>query len=136
MAFDVKKINPLDRQPRKAVGVNLPFSGQAVFNSNYFTKDAVRNNLINYFLTGRGERYMNPSFGSGLPSELFEQITEDKLNVLGMKIKDELRLYFPKVVSQDLSLVADPDKNSIEFYLKYSILDSNIEDEVIINIQQ
>jgi len=136
MAFDAKKINPLDRQPRKAVGVNLPFSGQAVFNSNYLTKDAVRNNLINYFLTGRGERYMNPSFGSGLPSELFEQITEDKLNVLGMKIRDELRLYFPKVVSQDLSLVADPDKNSIEFYLKYSILDSNIEDEVIINIQQ
>ena len=28
MAFDVKKINPLDRQPRKAVGVNLPFSGK------------------------------------------------------------------------------------------------------------
>jgi phage baseplate assembly protein W len=136
MAFDVKKINPLDRQPRKAVGVNLPFAGAAVFNSNYFTKDAVRNNLINFFLTGKGERYMNPAFGSGLPSELFEQITEDKLNILGIKIKDELRIYFPKVVTQDLSLIADPDKNSIEFYLKYSILDSNIEDEVIINIQQ
>ena len=136
MAFDVKKINPLDRQPRKAVGVNLPFTGAAVFNSNYLTKDAVRNNLINYFLTGQGERYMNPSFGSGIPSELFEQITEDKLNVLGIKIRNELRTYFPKVISQDLSLVADPDKNTIEFYLKYSILDSNIEDEVIINIQQ
>jgi len=136
MAFDVKKINPLDRQPRKAVGVNLPFSSGTVFNSNYLTKDAVRNNLINFFLTGKGERYMNPSFGSGLPSELFEQITEDKLNVLGLKIKNELRLYFPKIVTQDLSLIADPDKNSIEFYLKYSILDSNIEDEVIINIQQ
>lgn len=136
MAFDVKKINPLDRQPRKAVGVNLPFSAGNVFNSNYFTKDAVRNNLINYFLTGRGERYMNPSFGSGLPSELFEQITEDKLNVLGIKIRQELLDYFPKVVINDLSLVADPDNNSIEFYLKYSILDSNIEDEVIINIQQ
>ena len=136
MAFDVKKINPLDRQPRKAVGVNLPFSAGNVFNSNYFTKDAVRNNLINYFLTGRGERYMNPSFGSGLPSELFEQITEEKLNVLGIKIRQELLDYFPKVVINDLSLVADPDNNSIEFYLKYSILDSNIEDEVIINIQQ
>jgi phage baseplate assembly protein W len=136
MAFDVKKINPLDRQPRKAVGVNLPFAGDAVFNSNYFTKDAVRNNLINYFLTGKGERYMNPSFGSGLPSELFEQITEDKLNVLGIKIRQELLDYFPKVVTNDISLVANPDNNSIEFYLKYSILDSNIEDEVIINIQQ
>jgi phage baseplate assembly protein W len=136
MAFDVKKINPLDRQPRKAVGVNLPFAGAAVFNSNYFTKDAVRNNLINYFLTGKGERYMNPSFGSGLPSELFEQITEDKLNVLGIKIRQELLDYFPKVVTNNISLVANPDNNSIEFYLKYSILDSNIEDEVIINIQQ
>jgi len=136
MAFDVKKINPLDRQPRKAVGVNLPFAGATVFNSNYFTKDAVRNNLINYFLTGKGERYMNPSFGSGLPSELFEQITEDKLNVLGIKIRQELLDYFPKVVTNDISLVANPDNNSIEFYLKYSILDSNIEDEVIINIQQ
>lgn len=136
MAFDVKKINPLDRQPRKAVGINLPFSGGSVFNSNYLTKDAIRNNLINYFLTGKGERYMNPSFGSGLPSELFEQITEEKLNVLGIKIREELKLYFPKVESQDLSLIADPDKNSIEFYLKYKIIDSNIEDEVIINIQQ
>lgn len=136
MAFDVKKINPLDRQPRKAVGINLPFSGGSVFNSNYFTKDAIRNNLINYFLTGRGERYMNPTFGSGLPSELFEQITEEKLNVLGLKIRQELLDYFPKVVTNDISLVADPDTNSIEFYLKYSILDSNIEDEVIINIQQ
>lgn len=136
MAFDVKKINPLDRQPRKAVGVNLPFSAGNVFTPNYLTKDAIRNNLINYFLTGKGERYMNPSFGSGLPSELFEQITDEKLNILGLKIKEELRMYFPKVVSRDLSLIADPDKNSIEFYLKYSILDSNIEDEVIINIQQ
>ena len=136
MAFDVKKINPLDRQPRKAIGVNLPFSAGTVFNSNYFTKDAVRNNLINYFLTGRGERYMNPSFGSGLPSELFEQITEDKLNFLKIKIRQELMDYFPKVITNDISLIADPDKNSIEFYLKYNILDSNIEDEVIINIQQ
>ena len=27
MAFNVKRINPLDLQPRKAVGIDLPFSG-------------------------------------------------------------------------------------------------------------
>ena len=43
MAFEVKRINPLDRQPRKAVGISLPFSGQAVFNSTYTTKDAIKN---------------------------------------------------------------------------------------------
>ena len=40
MAFNVKNINPLDRQPRKAIGVDLPFSGDGVFNSTFQTKDA------------------------------------------------------------------------------------------------
>ena len=33
MAFEAKKINPLDRQPRKAIGISLPFTGLGVFNS-------------------------------------------------------------------------------------------------------
>ena len=51
MAFQIQKIYPLDLEDRKAIGVDLPFTGTAVFNSNYLTKDAIRNNLINYFLT-------------------------------------------------------------------------------------
>ena len=63
MAFEVKKIDPLDLQPRKAVGVQLPFSGKSVFNVNYTTEAAIKTNLINYFLTGRGERFLNVNFG-------------------------------------------------------------------------
>ena len=59
MAYKVQRINPLDLQPRKAVGIALPFSGRAVFNSTYTSKDAVRNNIINYFLTGKNERVFN-----------------------------------------------------------------------------
>ena len=51
MAFNIRKIDPIDLQPRKAVGVSLPFSGKAVFNSTFQTKDAIKTNLINYFLT-------------------------------------------------------------------------------------
>ena len=32
MAFNRRKINPLDLQPRKAIGVSLPLSGKSVFN--------------------------------------------------------------------------------------------------------
>ena len=42
MAFNVRKIDPIDLQPRKAVGVSLPFSGKAVFNSTFQTKDAIK----------------------------------------------------------------------------------------------
>ena len=71
MAFEVKKIDPIDLEPRKAVGVSLPFSGKAVFNSTFETKEAIKTNLINYFLTGRGERFLNPTFGNKLQTLLF-----------------------------------------------------------------
>ena len=47
MAFNVKRIDPLDLQPRKAIGVSLPFSAPAVFKSTYQSKDAIKTNLIN-----------------------------------------------------------------------------------------
>ena len=50
MPFEVKKINPIDRQPRKAVGVSIPFSGKAVFNQTFETKEALKSNIINYLL--------------------------------------------------------------------------------------
>ena len=81
MAFEVKKINPLDLQPRKAIGVNLPFTGKAVFNSTFETKEALKANMINYFLTGKGEKYFDPAFGSELRFVVFDQLnsdTEDK----------------------------------------------------------
>ncbi len=86
MAFGAQKIFPIDIKARYAVGVNLPFSSPSVFTSNYLTKDAIKNNLINFFLTEPGERYLNPNFGSGLRSFVFEQITEDNMNLIEDKI--------------------------------------------------
>ena len=96
MAFEVKKIDPLDLQPRKAVGIDIPFSGNAVFNSTYQTKDAIRANLINFFLTGQGERFMNPTFGTGLRNFLFENIDEGTVRRVNNAIKRSLEIYFPR----------------------------------------
>jgi hypothetical protein len=49
MAFGAKQIFPVDLNPRRAVGVNIPFSGEVAFIPNYLTKDAIKNNLINFF---------------------------------------------------------------------------------------
>ena len=50
MAFGAKKIFVIDTQPGTAVGLSLPFNAPATFTSTYTTQDAIRNNLINYFL--------------------------------------------------------------------------------------
>jgi len=133
MAFKVRKIDPLDLQPRKAVGVSLPFSGKAVFNQTFETKDAIKTNLINYFLTARGERFLNPDFGNSLQNLLFDNITQDKVTQIDSLIREDLRIFFPKIVPVDISTVGDPDNNTVQFSLRYKISDADVEDEVTIN---
>jgi len=135
MAFNRRKINPLDLQPRKAIGVSLPFSNDAVFNSTYETKDAIKTNIINYFLTGVGERYMNPTFGTPLRNQLFENITKDSLANVKNIIRQGLYLYFPNVSPSVMEVEGTPNTNTISFFMKYSIKDTNIEDELIINFE-
>lgn len=135
MAFEVKRIDPLDLQPRKAVGVEIPFSAKNVFASNYQTKDAIKNNLINFFLTNRGERYLNPTFGSSLREKLFEQINNNTESDIEGVVDTALEVYFPRVEKIDMQVNSNPDNNLISFYLSYRISDTNIEDELLINIE-
>lgn len=136
MAFQIRKIDPLDLQPRKAIGVQIPFSGKAVFNQTYQSRDAIRNNLINFFLTGKGERYFNPNFGTGLRNFLFENIGRITIKQVDATLRRELQLYFPTVIVQEMELTGDPDTNTITFFIKYAVSDTNIEDEIVINIEQ
>jgi phage baseplate assembly protein W len=128
MAFSPQLIAPIDFDASVAVGVNLPFSGPAVFISNYQTKDAIKNNLINFFLTNPGERVLNPTFGGGLRAFLFEQITLDNLNFLREDINEKLVLYFPDVIVEDLIVTGNPDQNTINVTLKYSVINTSIYD--------
>jgi phage baseplate assembly protein W len=136
MAFNVQKINPLDLQPRKAVGVSLPFSSNSVFNSTYTTQDALKANLVNHFLTEKGERYLNPDLGAGLRRLLFDQITEDKKGEIDAVIRTEISTYFPSVQVNDTKVVTSPDTNTVTVYIKYSVTQTNIQDELLINFEQ
>lgn len=134
MAFNPQQIYPIDLNASKAVGVNLPFSGPAVFISNYLTKDAIKNNLINFFLTNPGERYMNPNFGGGLRAFIFEQITNDNLDFLREDINKKISNYFPNILVNELTVTGQQDTNQITVVLKYSVLNTNITDNLEIQI--
>lgn len=135
MAFEVKKINPLDRQPRKAIGVDLPFSANAVFNSTFQTKDALKVNLINYLLTNTGERPLNPSFGGGIRELLFENINQEEIEDIKENISSNITRFFPNIRPTRIEITSEPDRNTIGFFLRYAIADQNIQDEFLINIE-
>ena len=130
MAFSPQQIAPIDFDASTAVGVNIPLNGPAVFISNYQTKDAIKNNLINFFLTNPGERILNPLFGGGLRSFIFEQITANNLDFLKQDIQESLNLFFPNVIIESLQIVPDTDNNQVNVTLIYSIQDTGINDTI------
>jgi phage baseplate assembly protein W len=133
MAFGAKKIFPLDTKLGTAVGIGLPFNAPGVFKSTYLTKDAIKNNLINFFLTNQSERYLNPNFGGNLRAFLFEQISNNNLDNLKEDIQTQLGLYFPNIIISSLDVLSSPDDNEITVDFKYSITNTGITDELSIS---
>jgi phage baseplate assembly protein W len=136
MAFNVQQINPLDLQPSVGVGVGLPFSSNQVFNTTYTTQEAIKTNLINFFLTGESERFFNPTFGAGLRAVLFDQMTTDIDEQVQGIVRSGLALWFPNVIVKQLLTQLQQDTNTYIMYLKYSIRNTNITDEFTINFEQ
>jgi phage baseplate assembly protein W len=136
MALNVQQINPLDLQPSVGVGVSIPFTSDQVFTTTYTTKDAIKTNLINYFLTEQGERFFNPELGAGLRAVLFSQMTEDAQDQVEYIVRTGLATWFPNVVVRELLTQISPDTNTFTLFLKYSIANTNIQDELLINFEQ
>ena len=133
MAFNSQQIFPIDFNKSAAVGVDLPFSAPGVFKPNYTTAAAIKNNLINYFLTNPGERPLNPSFGGGLRAFIFEQITTNNLDFLEERISSNLELFFPNIQIGNLEISKQEDTNTIIVSLIYSVVNTNINDTLEID---
>ena len=130
MAFGAKKIFPIDTQPGTAVGVDIPFNAPAVFKPNYTTQASIKNNLINFFLTNKTERYLNPTFGGNLRAFIFQQIAENNVSALKQDIQSQLNLYFPNVAVANLSIDSIPDSNQINVSLTYNVINTGISDNI------
>jgi uncharacterized protein len=130
MAFGQQQIFPIDLNNSAAVGISLPFNGPAVFKSNYQTKDSIKYNLINFFLTNPGERLLNPTFGGGIRNFIFEQIYNDNIEFLLEDISLKVRNYFPNIQIEDLNVSRNENNNEISINFTYAVINTNIQDEI------
>jgi phage baseplate assembly protein W len=128
MAFGAQRIFPNDQRPQVAIGFNLPMNEGGVFTPNYQTKQAIKNNLINYFLTNPGERPGNPTFGAGLREYIFSQIDSQDLDYIRGDIQQKLIDYFPNVRVNNITVLPAEVENTINITITYSVADTNIND--------
>ena len=134
MAYNAQLISPLDFQPSVGVGVGLPFNGKSCFNITYTTQDALKSNLVNWFLTNKGERPLNPDFGGNLRQFLFEQITDSTADDLDLLIRSGVERYFPNVVITQLIFGGNPNDNILTVNLSYTIKNTRESDNITLSI--
>ena len=135
MAFGAIKKFPNDTRPRVGVGVDIPFSAGGVFTPNYSTREAIKNNLVNYFLTNPGERPGNPTFGGGLRGFIFQQLADENLDFLKEDIGQKLQTFFPDVIVDKVSVVGNQDYNEVVVNINYAVANTGIEDELNLSFQ-
>lgn len=133
MSFGDKNINPLDLNPSKAIGINLPLNGGGVFTPNFLTKDALKNNLINFLLTNPGERYMNPNFGAGMRDYIFSQIESGNLDFIKEDLEEKIKAFFPNISLNQIEIFQSLSENTITISFNYSIINTNLDDEITIS---
>jgi len=82
----------------------------------------IRQNLKMLILTNPGERIMEPEFGVGLRTYLFQNFNEGTYAEIESKIRQQVAKYLPVVNIIGLSVdTAGQDSNQLGLSLKFSI---------------
>ena len=133
-----------DLYPDRAVGILLPFNGNAQlidvrkgytqsklkdvkpFKLSYTTEEQAVSNLVNLLLTRRGERLMQPNFGSPIPEFVFEQNTDSNRTDLRFGIIETIEFWLPYISLRDVQVLSQDD---------FTLPDSSTEHNVIIKVE-
>jgi len=123
----------------RAVGVLLPFNGDAVlvdikypkeinrkadvktFRSSYSTEEQAITNLVNLLLTRKGERLMQPNFGSLIPEFVFEQNSDDNRENLRLSVITDINYWLPYILLDSVQVVSESDIAFPDSYSEHNV---------------
>ena len=94
------------------------------FKQTETTLEQAGNNIKNLLLTSKGERVMQPEFGSDLRDLLFEQYTEDLTDRIKDAIEEAMSTWLPYIVISSVDVIEDKTnpnqtKVDLDFSLNY-----------------
>ena len=108
-----------------AIGISLPIQiTNTAFEQTFQTSEQVKSNIRNLLLTKRGERILQPEFGSGLQELLFEQNVDDFEGRIEETINKSLEQWLPYVTAEEIEVDSSDtlrDNNRINVSVKFRI---------------
>jgi phage baseplate assembly protein W len=122
----------------KPYGIVLPIArgNQGYFAQSFSISEQIKSNLNLLLRTKKGERRMNPEFGSGLWNVLFEQNTENLVTIVEDTIRKDITnwMRFVNVESVDVDNTSDSSKHLIHVTVRYTVPSVGITNEQVLQV--
>tara|TARA_R100001443_G_scaffold117230_1_gene140624 strand:- start:703 stop:1239 length:537 start_codon:yes stop_codon:yes gene_type:complete len=130
MARPVYQYRPIKTANTIPLGIALPFNkpsgrrsvdaaynaniedGGSVFVSTYTTEEQAVSNVKNLLMTAKGERYMQPDFGTNLRTLLFEQNVSDLEEQIVTTLEEDIAKWLPYITIEKIDII-QPDHDII-----------------------
>jgi len=85
-------------------------------------RSLAKQNLKMLVMTNPGERVMDPNFGVGIKTYLFENFGQEVMSRIDTKIREQVGIYMPAIQLRNIAFAeTDPDSNYLSIAIMYSI---------------
>ena len=103
--------------------LNITFKKHPVTNDVVVSKDAsaIKQAIVNVLLTNKGERLMNPRYGSDIRRFLFEPLDYGTAFQIKGNIRDTLERFEPRISVIDIKCTPNFDDNGFDVVLQYNV---------------
>ena len=104
--------------------INITFKKHPVTNDVVVSKDAsaIKQAIVNLLLTNKGERLMNPEYGSDIRRFLFEPLDYGTSALIKQNIVTTIGRFEPRISVQEIVSRPDFENNGFEITMTYSIV--------------
>lgn len=128
MAFilDRKVVKDTEEFNNFAYGITLPVKrgNTGYFEQAFSSFEQAKSNLKNLLLTRKGERVMQPNFGSGLHDLLFEQADDQLEQRLEEEITNTVNFWLPYIEISEIDVTMTDemkDKNQVDMKVVFTV---------------
>jgi len=134
MSYGGQLISLDDLNQNSYIGIGFPYNAVGIFKQTFNTIESTRANLLNFFLTNKGDRYMNINFGAGFRDRIFELMTPGLDEELREIIINGIADHFTDVIIDRLDVVTQEDINTVNIKMSFSLRSTGDSSEIDLSI--
>lgn len=133
-----KLVQDVKKYEDYAIGITLPLqlTGNS-FAQSYKTSEQAKSNIVNLLLTKKGERPMQPEFGSDLQNLIFDFNDDQLPGKIEEAIGSAIQIWLPYVNVEDILVENgnyERDNNLVNITISFSVLNNPELNSVTFNV--